>query len=184
MNKKGSQETPSSLIGLVAGIFLAIALFIILYLVLKPGGGNIDVTTLSYEKIIENLNEMANEVKTLTFNTNSDYALVGFSKSITELAESDLKNECGKTDIEGKIIKPDSCQGNSCLCLCEANHQLESFGGGLFIQCNKEKSRCTPFKEEIIGGANCNYLLYYNSSKEAKNFEVTKTQNNIIFKPK
>ena len=185
MNKKGSQETSSSLIGTVVGIILLLGLIVVLYLVLKPSGQNEDVTTFSYDKIIEDLNKMVNnEIKIVTFDTNSNYALVGFSQSVKELAESDLKDECGKTDIEGKITKPESCQGNACLCLCETDTQLGSFGGGLFILCNQGKTKCTQFKENIIGDLSCSYLLHYNYTKEAKDFEVTKTQDNIIFKSK
>ncbi len=161
------------------------ALAFILYLVLKPSGQNKDISTFSYDKIVEDVNKMANnEIKTVTFDTDPNYALVGFSQSTKELAESDFKNECGKIDIEGNITKPESCQGNACLCLCETDTQLGSFGGGLFILCNQGKTKCTQFKENIIGDLSCNYLLYYNYTKEAKNFEVTKTQNNIIFKSK
>ena len=186
MNKKGSQEVPSSTVGIIIAIPIFMILAFLTYLIFfKSSGEDVDISKFSYQKIVEEIKTMTNnDIKTLNFNSDKDYALIGFSKNIKELTQNDLNIDCGKVDIAGKITKPDSCQGNSCLCICETDTQLGSFGGDLIILCATEKSKCEQFKEEILGGDACNYFLYYDYNTKSQGLELTKRLDKILIKLK
>lgn len=184
MNRKGSMTTLEAVVALVITALIVIALLRVIDLIWPQAGE--DETSLNifyYQKFIEDIKAMSsNETKVLGILSNSDFALIGFSKNTNEINSNDLKDSCGKVDITGKITKPMSCQGNSCLCFCKVDTNVAGLGGGIVIKCEDEETKCEQFKENVIGDLSCNYFLYYKYNEEFKEFNVTKTLDNILIK--
>ncbi len=184
MNKKAATETLSAVGGLIIAVLVVVALVTLIYIILPRSSTEETTVPIFYFKtLIKTIKEMpTNTIKTTQISLNKDYALVGFDKATKEL--NNLNEQCGKVSISGKIIKPDSCQGNGCLCICEVDTQLGSFGGGLLLQCDTEKSKCEQFNENIIGGDSCNYFLFYDYQGGLRNLEVNKKPDTIIIQAK
>ncbi len=184
MDKKGIETETLSFVGaLIISALVVIALVTVIYIIIpKSSHEDTDVPIFYYKTLVKDINELNNGIKVSSFSSNKDYALIGFSKDLKEV--NVLEDKCGKVDLSQGIIKPDSCQGNACLCICEVDHGIVGFGGGLKISCNTEKSQCQVFNQNILGDNLCNYLLYYNEDKTAKELEINKNNDAIIIKQK
>ncbi len=122
MNKKADTTALSFVGSLIITAFIVIALIGLIYIILPKSGQQEDDTIVFYYKTFSrDLKEMK-DTKNLTFLSNKNYALVGFDKSLNEITNLDPK--CGLSQVTGKIVKPNSCQGNACLCLCNVDTQI------------------------------------------------------------
>ncbi len=185
MDKKGLETQMLKTIGgLIIGVLVVVALISIIYIIIpKSSNEGAEVPIFYYKTLVNKISELnVNEVKEFPFFSTEDYALVGFGKSLNEV--SSLNEACGKMDLDGVIIKPSSCNGNACLCICEIESGLISLGGDLIVKCYTEKSLCKEFREDVVGGLICNYYLYYDATEKIKNLEVTRTPDKITIKTK
>ena len=185
MNKKGLEtQMLKTIAGLIIGVIVVIALISIIYIIIpKTSNEDVEVPIFYYKTLINKIFELnINDVKEFPFFSTDDYALVGFSKSVSEI--NSLNEACGKIDLDGSITKPSSCNGNACLCICEVESDLIPLGGDLIVKCDTEASLCKEFKEDVVGSTICNYYLYHDTTEKIKQLEVTKTLDKITIKTK
>ncbi len=189
MNKKGvEEETLESAGSLLITAIIIIALFGIIYLLIssfKLQDENKEFPVFYYESLVKQVQELKDNTKILTtLSSNSDYIFLGFSKGLNEININDLKDSCGKANLAQNAPKPLTCKGNSCLCICEVDSDYLGIGSGLLVDCNGDHAKCVEFNDDIVGGDSCNYLLYYDTTKKPKDFEINKNLGKVIINPK
>ena len=185
-DEQGHNILISKLIGLIMGLLLIFVLLYILYLILIPKDlGDLSLPQFQFTKLIKDINDIkTGNGKLLTYSSSRNFMLVGFNKNLDIIKKDSLSNECGKYPIALDIEKQKTCYGKGCLCLCNVDTTLASeFGGDLIVNCKDEDVKCSLFEQNVIANNNCNYLLYYHTSQDAKKLLLSKDDKDIIITP-
>jgi len=187
LDKKGVEtESLKFVISLVITAFIVVALISIIYIIL-PASEKEEQTLnqFSYVKLVEGIKTLGfNENKNLSYAPAREKVLVGFSNTLSSIAKISTDDKCTNVDFINEIKKPMSCQGNACLCLCDADVGSAGIGNLLIFNCETEETKCEILENDVSGDESCNYFVYYNAYGETKDLSLNKVQNKIIIKAK
>lgn len=185
--KKGALNIMlNTIIGLIIGIGLVFILFYFINVFLFPEGvEEKDLPEFQYQELVKLIEEIPLGIARLeTYSSTRNFMLVGFSKDINIIEELSLTNQCGKYPIIKDLEKPATCLGKGCLCLCKVDTTLaQEFSGDLIVDCESEEIKCNAFEQSVVTSDECNYLMYYHTSKSQKELLVAKNNEKIIVTP-
>ena len=187
LDKKGVEtESLKFIMSLVINALIVVALISIIYIILPVSEKEEQtLNQFSYVKLIEGIKTLGfNENKILSYVPARGKVLVGFSNALNSIAKTSADNKCTNVDFINEIKKPMSCQGNACLCLCDADIGSAGIGNLLIFNCETEETKCEILENDVSGDESCNYFVYYNAYGETKDFNLSKVQNKLIIRAK
>ena len=179
MNKKAVEtQTLSVVIGLLIAFILSIILITLIWKFISPDDrGEEDVNYFYFTKVAKELNEIGiGDIKSLSYLTKKDFALIAFDGSTQLIKGSDL-NKCINYDVKD-VEKPLKCRDKNCLCLCESDLSfIESFYGAnqiLNMNCNSEEARCVELPLKVDSLNSCTVFILYDAQEKFYEIELKK----------